>query len=400
MLNTRPKIRWLLAFVLVLAWFGRDGGRRLDASSITSLPSTVVQTNQSNAYTTGTQNFSSAVHTAPTIVVANTGALPASGCVNGELAVVTGATLGQQLYENSGVGTCVWTQQLNTGSSSGGGFGGYSSAAAVTFTGTQFFPIVGGGAPSSTETNVDVDSPAASTVTNLFVQLVTDPGAGNSITLTFRKNAADQSVTCVITGSGGGNSKSCNDTTHSFNVSQGDLLTLKSVVGGTIVGTINLTFTFQFGNITATGTVNTGTINQTAAYSANGAAVSGSTNLSIRSFGGGFDGGGSALTSGATQTTYFTVPFACTITAWNITVDTGTITFDIWKVATGTAIPTSGNSITAAALPAISSGTAVHSTTLSGWTTSVAANDIIGVNINTVATATKASLVVQCNATF
>ena len=122
------------------------------------------------------------------------------------------------------------------------------------------------------------------------------------------------------------------------------------------------------------------------------------SNTLIRTIGGGFDGGGTALTSGATATTYFTIPFACTISAWNITVDTGTITFDVWKIATGTAIPTSTNSITASALPAISTGTALHSTTLTGWTTSVSANDIFGVNINTVSSATKASLTLQCNA--
>jgi hypothetical protein len=122
----------------------------------------------------------------------------------------------------------------------------------------------------------------------------------------------------------------------------------------------------------------------------------GSTNSTIRSIGGGFDGGGSALTAGGV--TYFTVPFACTIQAWNITVDTGTITFDVWKVASGTAIPTVANTITASALPAISTGTAIHSTTLTGWTTSVAANDIFGIDINAVSSATKASLVLQCNA--
>jgi hypothetical protein len=135
---------------------------------------------------------------------------------------------------------------------------------------------------------------------------------------------------------------------------------------------------------------------------ANGSSVTNcnpTTNQQAQAIGGGFDGGGSALTSGSTATTYFTVPFACTIAAWNITVDTGTITFDVWKIATGTAIPTVANTITASALPAISSGTAVHSTTLTGWTTAVAANDVFGININTVATATKASLVLQCNKT-
>lgn len=121
-------------------------------------------------------------------------------------------------------------------------------------------------------------------------------------------------------------------------------------------------------------------------------------NSLIRSIGAGFDGGGSTLTSGSTSTTYFTVPFACTLTAFNITVDTGTITFDVWKIATGTAIPTVANTITASALPAISTGTAIHSTTLTGWTTAVSANDIFGININAVASATKASLILQCNA--
>jgi hypothetical protein len=122
----------------------------------------------------------------------------------------------------------------------------------------------------------------------------------------------------------------------------------------------------------------------------------GTANQNIRSIGGGFDGSGSALTAAAV--TYFISPFACTIAAWNITVDTGTITFDVWKIATGTAIPTIANTITASALPAISTGTAIHSTTLTAWTTSVSANDVFAVQINTVATATKASLVLQCNA--
>jgi hypothetical protein len=55
------------------------------------------------------------------------------------------------------------------------------------------------------------------------------------------------------------------------------------------------------------------------------------------------------------------------------------------------------NSITASAQPAISTGTAIHSTTLTGWTTSVSANDIVAVNLKTVATATFASIVVECN---
>lgn len=119
----------------------------------------------------------------------------------------------------------------------------------------------------------------------------------------------------------------------------------------------------------------------------------------VRSFGGSFDGGGTALTAG--KTTYVTVPFACTISAWNILVDTGTATVDIWRVATGTAIPTVADTITAAAVPAISAGTAIHSTTLTGWcgtgTCLIAANDIIGVNLKVVASATFVNMVVECD---
>jgi hypothetical protein len=102
----------------------------------------------------------------------------------------------------------------------------------------------------------------------------------------------------------------------------------------------------------------------------------------------------SALSSGSVV--YYTIPYACTIVGWDVTVDAGTATFDIWKLATGTAIPTSSNSITASALPAISTGTAVHSTTLTGWTTSVAADDIFGIQLNMVSTAKYAELGVQC----
>lgn len=368
----------------------------VEASGVLALPPTVVQTNKSNAYSTGTQDFSLAVHTVPAIVVANVPALPATGCAPGEWATVTGATLGQQMYQNSGTGACVWTQQLNTGSSSGGGFGGYSSAAAVAFSGTQFFPIVGGGAPSGTETNVDVDSPAAATMKNLYVQLAGATGMGNSLTLTMRQNGVDTAVTCVVAGAA---ATTCNDTTHSFNISQGDLLTLKAVTSGVIVGSINLTFTFQFGNITSTGSVNTGTINQTGVYSANGSAISGSSNLSIRSFGAAFDGSGTALTAG--KTAYVTAPYACTIFAYNITADTGTVSFDIWRLATGTAIPTVANTIiTGANYLSLSSGTALHSTTVSGFSsTAIAANDILGINIQAVSGATALSLVLQCNGT-
>lgn len=61
----------------------------------------------------GVIDFSGAPHTITTKVVSSVPSLPSTGCTPGELAVVTGATLGQQIYQNSGSGACVWTQQIS-----------------------------------------------------------------------------------------------------------------------------------------------------------------------------------------------------------------------------------------------------------------------------------------------
>jgi hypothetical protein len=74
----------------------------------------------------------------------------------------------------------------------------------------------------------------------------------------------------------------------------------------------------------------------------------------------------------------------------------GTATIDVWKIATGTAVPTVSNTITASAIPAISTGTAKRSTTLTGWTTAVSLGDIFGFNLSASSGATQASLVLEC----
>jgi hypothetical protein len=109
------------------------------------------------------------------------------------------------------------------------------------------------------------------------------------------------------------------------------------------------------------------------------------------------DPAGSALTAAATTTAYVTVPFACTISAYNLLIDAGTITVKWWKIATGTAIPTSGNSINTSGV-GISSGTALHSTTLSDFTTIVVAkDDMLALNVTAVATAKYVSATLQCD---
>lgn len=116
----------------------------------------------------------------------------------------------------------------------------------------------------------------------------------------------------------------------------------------------------------------------------------------VRSIGASFGvKGGTSLATG--QAVYVSVPFACTIAAWTLMIDAGTITIDVWKIGSGTAVPTVANTITASALPAISTGTAKTSTTLTGWTTSVAANDLLAFDVNAISTATTATIQLQCN---
>jgi hypothetical protein len=124
-----------------------------------------------------------------------------------------------------------------------------------------------------------------------------------------------------------------------------------------------------------------------------------STNI-MRSFGVTFDHGGSALTASATTARFITAPFACEIKSLDILVDAGTATFKLWRRASGTAIPTSVDSISTSGV-SITSGTAAHITDLSDFISAplppvIAANDIVGLNLSSVTTATWARLQVNC----
>lgn len=137
----------------------------------------------------------------------------------------------------------------------------------------------------------------------------------------------------------------------------------------------------------------------TGASTAAGAVTNlGLDNTKITQIGFTVDGGGSAISTGKVKG-FFTCPYAGTIAAWNIVVDAGTATIKVWKIATGTAKPTIANVINTSGV-AISSGTAVHSTTLTDFTsTAVAANDIFAFDVTAVATATELTFNLQINKT-
>ena len=110
------------------------------------------------------------------------------------------------------------------------------------------------------------------------------------------------------------------------------------------------------------------------------------------------DGGGSAITTGVKG--YVEVPYAGVITNVTMLADqSGSIVVDIWKDTYANYPPTDADSITASAVPTISAATKSKDSTLTGWTTTVAAGDILGFNVDSASTVTRVSLVLTIRKT-
>jgi hypothetical protein len=118
---------------------------------------------------------------------------------------------------------------------------------------------------------------------------------------------------------------------------------------------------------------------------AGGIEVSGSTSNINKYFGAVFDGGGSAIV--ANKKAYVRVPTACTIVAAYILADvSGTISVEVWKDTFENFPPTVADKISASAPIALSSAQSGEDTTLTGWTTSLSAGDVICFNVSALAT--------------
>lgn len=114
----------------------------------------------------------------------------------------------------------------------------------------------------------------------------------------------------------------------------------------------------------------------------------GHTHTRTTTIGATFDGRGAALVAGAKC--YVRVPVACTIVEATALADvSGSVVVDVWKDTYANYPPTDADSITAAAPITISSATKSTDTTLTGWTTSVAAGDVIAFNIDSCNTITQ-----------
>jgi len=103
------------------------------------------------------------------------------------------------------------------------------------------------------------------------------------------------------------------------------------------------------------------------------------------------DGGGAAIATGVKGDVE--IPFGLTITQATLLADqSGSIVVDIWKDTYANFPPTVADTITASAKPTLSSAAKSQDATLTGWTTSVSAGDILRFNVDSASTVTRVVL--------
>jgi len=108
----------------------------------------------------------------------------------------------------------------------------------------------------------------------------------------------------------------------------------------------------------------------------------------IRQIGITIDGGGSVLTTGLKGFKSF--PVNGTIIGVRLLADqSGSIVIDIWKDIFANFPPTIADTITASALPTITTAVSSEDITLTGWSTSVKAGDVFAFNVNSVTSITR-----------
>jgi hypothetical protein len=97
---------------------------------------------------------------------------------------------------------------------------------------------------------------------------------------------------------------------------------------------------------------------------------------------------------------YVYIPFACTITGWTILAEqSGSAVVDVWKAAYASALPTNADSIAGSEKPTLSSAVKNQDTSLSTWTTSVSAGDVLGFEVESASTLKKLTVVLHLSRT-
>jgi len=106
------------------------------------------------------------------------------------------------------------------------------------------------------------------------------------------------------------------------------------------------------------------------------------------------DGGGSAITTG--EKGHLRIPFKCEIQRVTLLADqSGSIKIDIWKDTYANFPPTDADSICGGNEPEISSAQKYQDSTLSGWTKTINAGDILAFNVDSAATIERVTLVLK-----
>lgn len=106
------------------------------------------------------------------------------------------------------------------------------------------------------------------------------------------------------------------------------------------------------------------------------------------------DGAGSVITTGIKG--YLRVPWDCTIDSNQVLLDqSGSIVIDVWKDTYANFPPLDADSITASAPPTVTSAQKSEDSTLTGWTTSLSEGDILAFNVDSITTATRATLTIE-----
>lgn len=96
---------------------------------------------------------------------------------------------------------------------------------------------------------------------------------------------------------------------------------------------------------------------------------------------------------------YLTVDFACTILSVTLLADaSGSVVCNIYKSSYAN-YPGSMSSIVASAKPTLSSAQKAQDTTLTGWTTSISAGDVLKFTVESASTITKLSIILKVQAT-
>jgi hypothetical protein len=106
------------------------------------------------------------------------------------------------------------------------------------------------------------------------------------------------------------------------------------------------------------------------------------------------DGGGAAITTGVKGDVI--VDYACTIQSVTLLAnESGSIVVDIWKDSYANFPATDADSITASAVPTLSSADKSQDATLTGWTTSITAGDHLRFNVDSATTCTRVTVALK-----